>query len=94
MSIIGKGERDGPWYLTEHSVVRNDGQVDRLGRTDWAEWSHTGDLLFAMDGAIYRAQLKNSTLAPSEEAIKIADLSNLRFENREAPYARNEWLRK
>lgn len=94
MSIIGIGERDGPWYMTEHSVIRNEGQIDRLGRTDWAEWSHTGDLLFAMDGAVYRGQLKRGTLAPLEEAVKIADFSDLKFENREAPYARNRRRRK
>lgn len=25
-----------------------------LGRTDWADWSGEGDLLFARDGSIYR----------------------------------------
>ncbi len=94
MAIVGIKERDGPWYLIEHSVVRDGGQVDRIGRSDWAEWSHTGDLLFAMDGALYRAKCSRGILTPLEDATRIADFSNLKFENREAPYARGEWRRK
>jgi len=77
-----------PWYMTEHAVIRNGDQNDRIGRSDWADWSHTGDLLFAMDGALYRAKCENGTLAPLEDATMIADFSKLKFENREAPYGR------
>ncbi len=88
MSISGIGDRDGPWYMTEHAVIRNGDQIDRIGRSDWADWSHTGDLLFAMDGALYRAKCANGTLAALEDATVIADFSKLKFENREAHYGR------
>jgi hypothetical protein len=94
MAITGIKERDGPWYLTEHSVVRQGKVIDRLGRSDWADWSHTGDLLFAMDGALYRMTCENGTLPALEDATVIADFSKLKFENREAPYGRSERHRK
>lgn len=94
MAIMGIGERDGPWYMIEHSVIRSDGHNDRIGRSDWADWSHAGDLLFAMDGALYRARCSKGTLLPLEEATKVADFANLKFENRKAPYGDGEWSRK
>lgn len=54
MSITGMKERDGPWYLTEHSIVREKDELDKIGRSDWADWDQSGDLLFAMNGCIYR----------------------------------------
>jgi hypothetical protein len=80
MSILGIKEKDGPWYLVEHSVRRGQSQTDKIGRSDWADWSHSGDLLFAMDGCLYRAPCNGGVLTPLESAIKIADFSNLRFE--------------
>jgi hypothetical protein len=41
----GIREREGPYYITEHVVVRkNPKQEVSLGRTDWADWCHSGDL--------------------------------------------------
>jgi hypothetical protein len=94
MAILGIHERDGPWYLIEHSIIAKDGHSDRLGRSDWADWSHSGDLLFGMDGCLYRLTCNAGKLAPLEEAKRVADLSNLRFENRDAPYGPNDWNRK
>ena len=94
MAILGIHERDGPWYFIEHSIIRKDGQVDRIGRSDWADWSHTGDLLFAMDGSLYRLKCEKGELTSLEQALTVADLSNLRFENREAPYGQNAWPRR
>lgn len=62
MSILGLKERDGPWYLTEHSVIREKNNPDKIGRTDWADWSHSGDLLFAMDGCLYRVSPRRDSL--------------------------------
>ena len=91
MSITGIKERDGSWYLVEHSVVQSNGKVDKLGRTDWADWSGSGDLLFAMDGCLFRLQCNKGVLANLEDAIKIADFSKLQFEARPAPDDMGRW---
>jgi hypothetical protein len=91
MSIIGIKEDGGPWYLTEHTVTRENGEVDKLGRTDWADWSHTGDLLFAMDGCLYRVKCRKKVLARLEDAIKIADFTKLEFEAIKAPDTASRW---
>lgn len=80
MSILGIKEKDGPWYLIEHSVARDENQRDNIGRSDWADWSQSGELLFAMDGCLYRVPCEKRVLAPLEDAIKIADFTDMRFE--------------
>jgi hypothetical protein len=91
MSIIGIKERGGPWYMTEHLVTRENGETDKLGRSDWADWSHTGDLLFAMDGCLYRVKCRKNILAPLEDAVKIADFTKLKFEAIKAPDTASSW---
>lgn len=90
MSIEGLKERNGPWYLTEHSVITN-GRVDKIGRSDWADWSPSGELLFAMDGCLYRVRGTRNKLDPLEDAIKVADFSKLRFESRRTPEDMRRW---
>jgi hypothetical protein len=91
MSIVGIKEKDGPWYLIEHSVSRNGSKSDSIGRSDWADWSQSGDLVFALDGSLYRVRCKDGLLAPLEDAIKIADFSGLRFEPREPSVRAQHW---
>lgn len=91
MSILGLKEKDGPWYLIEHSIKRGEGGTDKIGRSDWADWSHSGDLLFARDGCIYRAPSKEGVLMSSEDATPIADFSKLRFEPVQAPPEFQRW---
>lgn len=91
MAITGIKERGGPWYLTEHTVNRQEEHADKLGRTDWADWSHSGDLLFAMDGCLYRVPCKRGTLGELESAAKIADFSKLEYEPKKAPEIATRW---
>jgi hypothetical protein len=91
MAILGMHVRDGPWYLTEHTVVRENGRADKLGRTDWADWSHSGDLLFAMDGCLFRVACKRGKLDDLENASKIADFTQLKFEAVKAPENASRW---
>jgi len=91
MSITGLKEKDGPWYLTEHRLIRDEGPVETIGRSDWADWSHTGDLLFAKGGALYKLPCTRSVPASIRSAVRIGDFSNLRFENREAPIEYRQW---
>jgi hypothetical protein len=91
MSIVGIKEKAGPWYMTEHAINGENRKADKLGRSDWADWSHTGDLLFAMDGCLYRVKCKKNVLAPLEDAIRIADFTRLKFESVKAPDAATRW---
>ncbi len=91
MSILGIKEKDGPWYLIEYSVLRDGSQQDKVGRSDWADWSPSGDLLFAMDGCLYRTPCKHGALSSLESSIKLADFSDVRFASSEAPPQFRRW---
>jgi hypothetical protein len=91
MIITGMHEKDGPWYLVEHSVTRENGKVDQIGRSDWADWSRSGDLLFAKEGCLYRVAREKGILPSAKDAVKIADFSKLRFEARKAPETAARW---
>lgn len=91
MAVLGLNERNGPWYIVEHIIVRGNGEVDRIGETDWADWSNSGDLLYAMDGVLYRLPCKDGVLSAMEESVKLVDLSASQFELREAPDRFREW---
>lgn len=90
MSISGIYEKDGPWYICEHSV-HSDSVGMTLGRTDWADWSHSGDLLYAKDGRLFRLPCKSGTLAKPDEAIEIADFRSSKFEEVAPPPEALRW---
>ncbi len=94
MSIWGVHERDGPWYLIDHSVRRDGDEVDKIVRSEWAGWSPEGDLLFAIGGCLYRARCVAGELAPLEQASTIADFTSLKFEPRAAPENMRRWPRR
>lgn len=94
MLIKGIKEQAGPWYVIEYQVVRKDGDVVlNLGRTDWADWDRTGDLLFAKDGRLHRLRpdLGNSVAYTLERAVELADLRSLQFEEKAAPDEALRW---
>lgn len=91
MAINGIKERDGPWYLTEHTIIRENGRADKIGRSDWADWSHSGDLLFAMDGCLFRVGSKRGKLDDLENGKKLADFAQLKFESVKAPENASRW---
>lgn len=90
LQIHGLHERDGPWYVTEHRVLDESGAVVLdLGRSDWADWSHAGELLFARDGCLFRVRT-NERKGLSEPELLI-DLSGLTFEPVAPPPAALRW---
>jgi hypothetical protein len=91
MSIVGMHERNGAWYLIEYSIVRKDGKVESIGRSEWADWSPTGDLLFSRSGCLFRLELRDNTLPQIEAAKQIADFTNLEFQSMESPDAMRRW---
>ncbi|HEY1904312.1 MAG TPA: hypothetical protein VGG56_17920 [Terracidiphilus sp.] len=91
MSIVGIHEVDGPWYLIEHSVVEKNGNATNIGRSDWADWSPAGDLLFTQGGSLFRLRCSHGGLASIESREQIADFSELRFQQCEAPAEARIW---
>ena len=91
MSILGIKEKNGPWYITEHTVKDEEGRLDNIGRSDWADWSQSGDLLFAKDGCLHRLPCKAGILARLEDAIEIANFSGMRFQPVIAPPEYLRW---
>jgi hypothetical protein len=83
-------ERNGAHYVTEHELVTGEATAT-LGRTEWAEWDRTGDLLFAKGGSLYRLAFRDNGLAPVVDAVQLADFSNLTFERRVAPPEERTW---
>lgn len=90
MSIFGISERDGPWYVIEHRVIGQTGRTAIcLGRSDWADWSQSGELLFAREGRLYRVNMNDQTSLgnPGE----LLDLRDMRFESVSAPHEAALW---
>lgn len=90
MSIVGIHERDGPWYVMQHRILDAQGGVAiDLERSDWADWSMSGELLFARQGRLYRLTVKEgSRPGVAEELI---DLSELKFEAVQTPAEASLW---
>jgi hypothetical protein len=82
----GLHERDGSWYITEHAVInRESGEEISLGRTDWADWCHSGDLVFAKEGKLFRLGFRGRRLLPLAEAKLLIDLKERTFRPLEPP---------
>lgn len=73
-----------------HHVVSNSLSLGP-GKSDWADWDRTGDLLFSKRAALYRVRFSNGVLAPIEEAQQLSDFSTMRFENVVAPQTALQW---
>ena len=91
MSVLGIKERNGPWHIVEHSVTGNDGYLGNIGRSDWADWSPTGDLLFSQSGCLYRLRAIKGKFGPVESSEQVADFSSLEFSACAAPDKALQW---
>lgn len=89
MSILGIQERGGPWWITDHSI--GSGYKGAIGRSDWADWSRDGHLLFAQSGCLYRLRPMKGRFGPIEESEQIADFNELRFERVEPTNEARLW---
>jgi hypothetical protein len=87
-NLHGIGERDGTWYVQTGQVVDGAGAVlADLGRIDWADVDHNGDVLFARQGCLFRLGYRRTN------AILVADLNGLRFEPVAPPAIARSWPR-
>ena len=89
----GIHERDGAWYVTEHVVIGEKPKAKfSLGRTDWADWCQSGNLLFAKEGRIFRLGFdQKSELLPIVDAKMLIDLTDQKFEAKKAPEEARVW---
>jgi hypothetical protein len=82
MAVEGIGERNGTWYVVNYRLSDNSqSEVLTLGRQDWADWAHNGDLVYTRAGRLFRRK----SAADFERESQIADFSGNRFTNLEAP---------
>lgn len=81
-------QRNAAWYVEDFEVLRDGASVRLIKNCSWADWQANGDLLFALDGKLYRlaAGVAGATVSsPVESANLVADLAPLRFQNVAAP---------
>jgi hypothetical protein len=91
MIVRGIHERDGPWYVTEYALANaHTGHTVSLGRTDWADW-HSGDLLFAKEGQIFRLTVEGGSSPALSAARLLIDLRDAKFQQVECPEEQKHW---
>jgi hypothetical protein len=90
MLVAGIHERDGSWYVLEYRILDAQRRVALdLGRSDWADWSRSGELLFAREGRLYRMVVDGKSERGTPE--ELIDLRDLKFEPSVAPPQATVW---
>jgi hypothetical protein len=93
VQLHGTNEANGrPYVETGQIQDKDDRVVVDLGRIDWADVDHTGDVLYAANGCIHR--LRTEWVAASTgdmTPMLIADLNALTFEEVVAPEWAQRW---
>ena len=94
INLHGIGEQGGSWYVETGRVVGPTGVLEDLGRVDWADVDHNGDILFARDGCLFRrrhGQFRSGAKAKSAKLV--ADLNDLHFGSIISPRSAQFWPR-
>ena len=88
--LLGVHQPDGPWYTYEHRLLdATGGLLQEYGRSDWADWSTTGEVLLTRGGRVSRVVIDVHG-SPREPEVLI-DLSTLRFEAIPSPVNAQRW---
>jgi hypothetical protein len=95
-STRGVGAVNGPFTVCDYRVLvtpsgraKEPAAID-LGRLDWADWDHSGSLLYATDGCLYRRDVSGRA-ADAPRVKRVADLRDQLFENVRAPDDARRW---
>ncbi len=93
MQIKGMHPRNGPWYLIDYLVLdRITKSTIALPATDWADWCHSGDLLFAREGKLFRLGCSGKKKLPElTDARPLIDLADRKFREMTAPIEAKQW---
>jgi hypothetical protein len=90
MILDGVHERDGTWYVMRHRMVDAKGDVVLdLDRSDWADWSRSGELLYAKEGCLFKVAIGKQDRPGKPK--QLIDLSKLEFSSVEAPPKAKVW---
>jgi len=87
--LLGFDESQGDYKVLSFHVERKDGTKIDIGRAQWADWDHNGDLLFSRNGALTRVSWKSGY--DLDAAQRLADFSDQRIEALEAPKWALKW---
>lgn len=92
MMIRGIKEREGPWYVTDHAIEDlQTHELTTLRQSDWADWSHNGDLLYARRGKLFRCVRKPDYFSLTLDERLLQDFADREFRERAAPPAAARW---
>jgi hypothetical protein len=92
LALHGIKERDGRWYLeTGQIVAPGDHILADLGRVDWADVDHNGDVLVSQGGRLFRMRIPPHATAVLSAPALVADLNDMRFERRSTPPEARTW---
>ena len=92
VSTQGLGEQRGTWYVQTGQLVGPTGVLEDLGRIDWSDVDHNGDVLFARDGQLFRWRQRRLRMGRLLEPPKlVADLNDLQFNRRAPPASARSW---
>jgi hypothetical protein len=85
-SWLGMFEVNGPccvysYRLMERPKSKGEDAIEELGRLDWADWDHNGDLLYSHDGKLFRRHMSRHLNAQQFEPIELADFTGDKFTN-------------
>ena len=89
----GHFERDGRSSLETAEIVGPDNGVLRdLGRIDWADLDHNGDVLWAWAGKLWRLKRTKHVAAFGDAKPRLlADFNDMRFEPIKSPLQAQRW---
>ena len=93
MCTLAIGERQGSWYVQQYDVISPAGKVHLdLGRVDWADWDHNGDLVYADTGCLRRIACGAEGIFDTAARPRtLIDLSAQTFKRRKAVVAAKQW---
>jgi hypothetical protein len=93
LHVEGLHQRDGSWYITKHFIEdKTTGSRVALGSTNWADWCHSGDLLFARQGKLFRLGFSaTGVLKQIDTAKVVVDLTDRTFREVAPPGEAKEW---
>jgi hypothetical protein len=91
----GQFERGGRRYVETAQILDADRSVLRdLGRVDWADLDHNGDVLWTWAGKLWRLPRSKRVAGFADTApLLLADFNDMRFEAIAPPRAATQWPR-